>query len=220
MDLAKLGRPLHLRKHKYVFRGGQLADHVYVLEGGQIKVFRLSLTGRNVVLFFCNPSEVIGINESLLGGGSWRRQTFAQATEDSMLSAVPLDRFKAFVAQRMRVALYIIGMLSYRLNETSEKLSHLAAAHVTSRVARIILHMTSCYGKHAGEKALEMGVPLTQQELADVVGTTRPTVNRIIQTLKTDGIISVTKKYVQVEDEERLRQVAVSDSANSGNEAE
>lgn len=125
---------------------------------------------------------------------------------------VPRERFLAFIATRFRAAQYVIDALCFRLDETNEKLASFAAADMGARVARVILHMSTCYGQHVGGKAVELGVPLTQQELANVIGAARQTVNGIIQSLKADGIISVTKQHMRVEDEARLRRIAMRDT--------
>lgn len=211
-DLAKLGRRQHVPKSAYVFQAGDLASQVYLLESGQVKVYRSSVHGTQVLLFFHGQSEIIGIHETMLGVGERLRSYVAQASEDSVVFAVPRERFLAFIATRFRAAQYVIDALCFRLDETNEKLASFAAADMGARVARVILHMSACYGQHVGDKAVELGVPLTQQELANVIGAARQTVNGIIQSLKADGIISVTKQHMRVENEARLRRIAMRDT--------
>lgn len=212
LDLVKLGRRRHVLRQDYVFKTGDPASNVFLVEQGQIKIFQSSPNGQHVLLFFRSKGEIIGIHESVLGRGSRIHSCVAQASEDSVICAVPLDRFMAFLAMRFRAAQYVIDALAFRLNESSEKLASFAAADIGARLARIILHMSACYGQHVGGKAVELGVPLTQQELANIVGAARQTVNGILQSLKADGIISVTKQYMRVEDEARLRRIAMRDS--------
>ena len=211
-DLVKLGRRRHVPRHDHVFQTGDPATCVFLVEQGQIKIFQTSPNGQHVLLFFRSKGEIIGIHESVLGRGTRIHSCMALASEDSVICAVPLDRFMSFLAMRFRAAQYVIDALSFRLNESSEKLASFAAADIGARVARIILHMSACYGQHVGDKAVELGVPLTQQELANVVGAARQTVNGILQSLKADGIISVTKQYIRVEDEARLRRIAMRDA--------
>lgn len=211
-DLAKLGTRRHAPKSEYIFKSGDVAEAVYLVERGQVKIFQSSPNGPDVILFFRGEREIVGIRESVLDQGRRVRAALAQASEDSVVCVVPLEGFLAFLATRFRAAQYVIEALSFRLDETSEKLASFAAADIGARVARIILHMSACYGQHVDGKAVELGVPLTQQELANVVGAARQTVNGIIQSLKTDGIISATKQYMRVEDEARLRRIAMRDS--------
>lgn len=214
VDLAKLGRRQHVAKSSYVFQVGDLASQVYLLESGQAKVYRASAHGTQVLLFFHGQNEIIGIHETMLGDGTRLRSYAAQASEESVVCAVPRDRFLAFIAARFRVAQYVVEALCFRLDETNEKLASFAAADMGARVARVILHMSACYGQHVGGEAVELGVPLTQQELANVIGAARQTVNGIIQSLKADGIITVTKQHMRVENEVRLRRIAMRDVGN------
>lgn len=211
IDLTKLGRLHAVPKHEYVFRLGHAARQVYLLVSGQVKVSRASLEGRDVPLFFHSTAEIIGIQDALLGDGQWSRQCFAQACEDSVVSVIALEPFKSFLAMRFRAAQYVMEALCFRLNETSENLASLTAANVGPRVARIILHMSACYGRHVGAQAVELGMPLTQQELADIVGAARQTVNGVIQALKAQGVITITRQHMRVEDEALLRQIAEND---------
>lgn len=211
-DLAKLGRRQHVPKSAYVFQVGELASHVYLLESGQVKVYRSSAHGTQVLLFFHGRNEVIGIHETMLGSGERLRTYAAQASEDSVVCGVPRERFLAFLATRFRAAQYIIDALCFRLDETNEKLASFAAADMGARVARVILHMSTCYGEHVGNQAVDLGVPLTQQELANIIGAARQTVNGIIQSLKAEGIITVSKQHMRVLNESRLRRIATRDA--------
>lgn len=78
---------------------------------------------------------------------------------------------------------------------------------MAARVARIVLHMTACYGTHVGE-AMELGVPLTQQEVADMVGGARQTVNAVLSTLKAEGVLSISNKRIRIENQARLAEIA------------
>lgn len=218
IDLAKLGKRRHVPRSSHVFQTGDAASHVFLIEHGQVKIFQSSPNGQHVLLFFRSKGEIIGIRESVLGRGARIHSCTAQASEDAVVCAVPLERFMAFIAMRFRTAQYVIEALSFRLNESSEKLASFAAADIGARVARIILHMSACYGQHVGDKTVELGVPLTQQELANVVGAARQTVNGIIKSLKADGIISVTKQYMRVENEARLRRIALRDADRTDDE--
>ena len=123
-------------------------------------------------------------------------------------AAVPC---KLFLALRFRAAQYIMAALCFRPHETSENLASLTAANVGPRVARIILHMSACYGCHVGAQAVELGMPLTQQELADIAGAARQTANGVIQGLKARGVITIIRQHMRVEDEDQLRQIAEND---------
>lgn len=216
-DLAGLGKRRHVPKSAYIFQAGDLAAQVYLIEHGQAKVFYSSPTGPRVLLFFSGEGEIIGLHETVLGNGQRTHASLAQASEDCVVSAVPVERLLAFLATHFRTAHYVIEALSFRIDETNEKLASFAAADIGARVARIILHMSACYGQHIG-KAVELGVPITQQELANIVGAARQTVNGVIQTLKSDGVISISKQFIRIEDETTLQRIAMRDDPDTQND--
>lgn len=211
-DLAALGQRRHISKHAHLFNAGDTATHVFLVENGHIKLFQQSPSGTPVLLFFYGPRELFGLRAATLGQGKRVRSCSAQASEDSVVAAIPLDRFLTFLSTRPSACLHVVKTLAARLDETTERLASFAAADIGARVARVILHMSACYGEHVGGSAVELGVPLTQQELANVVGAARQTVNGILQSLKAEGIISVTKQHMRVEDDARLRRIAMRDS--------
>ena len=211
-DLAALGQRRHVAKNSYLFQVGDPATHVFLVETGHVKLFQQSPGGTPVLVFFYGQRELFGVRAATLGDGKRARSCAALASEDSVISAIPVDRFLKFLSTQQNACFHVIRTLATRLDETTERLASFAAADIGARVARIVLHMSTCYGEHVGGSAVELGVPLTQQELANVVGAARQTVNGILQSLKAEGIISVTKQHMRVEDEERLRRIAMRDS--------
>lgn len=207
-DFVRLGQRRRVAKSEYVFQAGQPASHVYLLESGQIKVLRASPSGPQVLVFVRGKGELIGIHEAVLSDGVGTRTCLAQASEDSVLSAVPMTRFLSFIAERFDTAHYVIRALSFRLEQAKDKLASFAATDIGARIARVIMHMSVSYGTRVGGTTVELGVPLTQQELADIVGATRQTVNAAIQTLKAENVITVTKNYIRIEDADRLERIA------------
>jgi CRP/FNR family transcriptional regulator len=101
----------------------------------------------------------------------------------------------------------VAATLSRRLDDSCDNLSNLALSHVAARVARLILHTGQAYGTHVG-KNVDLDIPLTQQEIADMVGAARQTVSSILSALKHEGVISMSRRHIRIENEERLRELA------------
>lgn len=216
-DIVRHGRRRHVPKSAYVFQAGDPASHVYLLESGQVKVLRASPRGPHVLLFVRSKGEIIGIHEAVLSGGVGARTCLAQALEDCVISAIPLEHFLSLLTEKSNTAHYVIRALSFRLEQAKDKLASFAATDIYARIARVILHMSASCGKRVGGKVVELGVPLTQQELADIVGVTRQTVNAAIRTLKAEKIISISRNSIRIEDSEKLDRIARGDKPAAEN---
>lgn len=208
LELARLGERRFIAKHEYVFRAGEPARCVCVVEYGYIKMFELALDGREMLMFIRAPHDLLGLRGAAQQDGKGLRTHSAQACEDSGIIWVPAEKFRAYLESHPKFALDVIEILARRLDDMCDNFSNLAATHVASRVAHIILHIGRCYGTQVGH-TVDLDIPLTQQEIADMAGAARQTVSSILNSLKNDGVISVTQKHLRIEDIKRLTDLAI-----------
>lgn len=206
LDLTLLGKHRSLAKNEYAFRAGEPAHSVYVVEYGHLKVFEPMPDGREVLVFIRASGEILGLRGVLYPDGQGIRTYTAQACEDSRILSIPAQDFRMYLEGHPKIALEICETLTLRLNETCDKLSNLAQTQVAARVANLILYIGRCYGTHMGD-GVDLNVPFTQQEIADMVGAARQTVSGILTTLKLEGVISVTQKHIRIENIEKLKKL-------------
>jgi CRP/FNR family transcriptional regulator len=199
--LHALGTHRNYAKGEAVFRVGDPGAHVYFLETGRVKIFQPSESGREVILWFCLPGEIFGLAEVARGGGG--RVVSAQACEASRVLAVSQDAFRGFVASRPRAALLSMQVLSSRLRGLSDVMVNLIADDVDTRIAKLILRLGARYGRREG-RVIHLDLPLTHQEIADMVGTTRQTVTSVLSRLKKQGVLSIDTHRIHIESEELL----------------
>lgn len=206
-ELVRIGNIREVRKNDYSFHAGTDAADIYLLEQGCIKIFGTSPEGTEMLLCVSSAGELYGLSEALRLADEPRHTYDAIACEDSRVIVIPRPQFRSLLSRQSALAIHVIETLSYRLDESRHKLVNLTSTNMAARVARIVLHMTACYGTHVGE-AMELGVPLTQQEVADMVGGARQTVNAVLSTLKAEGILSISNKRIRIENQARLAEIA------------
>jgi len=193
-----------LAKDEAVFRVGDPGTRVYFLESGRVKIYQPAESGREVILWFCLPGEIFGLAEVARGGG---RVVAAQACEASTVLVVPEDVFRAYIAVRPQAALLSLQVLSARLRGLSDVLVNLVADDVDTRIAKLILRLGARYGRREAH-VIYLDIPLTHQEIADMVGTTRQTVTSALSRLKRQGVLSIDMHRIQIESEELLSGLA------------
>ena len=206
-DYAALARIARLKKYSkgvFVFSAGSPGETVYFLSRGKIKIGQFSPAGREVILWFCLAGEIFGLAEVARGGG---RVVHAQACEDSEVLAVPQDEYKAFIEGHARVALLSMQVLSSRLRVLGDMFVNLVADDVDTRIAKLILRLSARYGVRSDTDIL-LSIPLTHQEIADMVGTTRQTATSVLSRLKRKGVLSIENHRIVIESEEFLNEIS------------
>ena len=190
-------------KGDLVFHVGAPGNHVYFLRSGKVKICQSSPLGRDVILWFCFPGEIFGLAEVARGGG---RVVSAQACEHSELFAVSHEQFRNFLAGHPQAALLSMQVLSSRLRILGEMFVNLVADDVNTRIAKLILRLSARYGTRVGTEIF-LNIPLTHQEIADMIGTSRQTVTSALSALKRQGVLSIDNHRIHIESEELLNAI-------------
>lgn len=202
-DLVAAARPQQYCKGDLVFHAGEPGHHVYFLKSGKVKIYQLSPLGREVILWFCLPGEIFGLAEVARGGG---REVSAQACETSDVLTVSQEQFKSFLRERPDAGLLCMQVLSSRLRILGDVLVNLVSDDVNTRIAKLILRLSARYGRRVGREVF-LAIPLTHQEIADMVGTSRQSVTSALSTLKRQGVLSIDNHRIHIESEELLNEM-------------
>lgn len=193
----------HYGKGDFVFHSGAPGSNVYFLRSGKVKIHQLSPLGREVILWFCFAGEIFGLAEVARGGG---RVVNAQACEPSEVLAVAQEKFRGFLDHHPRIAMLSMQVLSSRLRVLGDMFVNLVADDVNTRIAKLILRLSARYGTRVG-KEIFLNIPLTHQEIADMVGTSRQTVTSALSALKRRGVLSIDSHRIHIESEELLNEL-------------
>lgn len=193
----------HYGKGDFVFSSGAPGSNVYFLRSGKVKIHQLSPLGREVILWFCFAGEIFGLAEVARGGG---RVVNAQACEPSEVLAVSQEKFRDFLDHHPRIAMLSMQVLSSRLRVLGEMFVNLVSDDVNTRIAKLILRLSARYGTRVGKEVF-LNIPLTHQEIADMVGTSRQTVTSALGALKRRGVLSIDSHRIHIESEELLNEL-------------
>lgn len=206
-DLSALeaaGKIQRFDKGALIFRSGGPGENVYFLRAGKVKIHQLSPLGREVILWFCFAGEIFGLAEVARGGG---RVVNAQACAGSEVLTVSRDRFTKYVHARPHVAMLSMQVLSSRLRVLGEMVVNLVSDDVDTRIIKLIVRLGARYGVRTGNE-IALQIPLTHQEIADMVGTSRQTVTSVLGALKRRGVISIDNRLIQMDSANLARDLA------------
>ncbi len=183
-----------------IFREGDRGDALYVITSGKVKLGRTSADGRESLLSVMGPGEMFG-ELSLFDPGP--RLTSATAVNDSNLIALYNKDLRTFIADHPEVAMQMLAGLARRLRRTNEGLSDLVFTDVPGRVAKALLDLAARFGQPMDD-GLRVGHDLTQEELAQLVGASRETVNKALADFAARGWLTLGAKSVTLVDMDRL----------------
>lgn len=187
-----------------LFHEHQPSDRVLFVLGGRVKVASISDDGRERVLAFRGPGEVLGELSAIDGRP---RSATVTAVDEVQALAVPAADFRSFLERHPRTALFLLKALIGRLREADRKRVEFGATDTIGRVAARLLELAARYGRMT-PAGVRIDLPITQEELAGWVGSSREGVNKALQTLKQLGWIDTERRSITVLDEAALKQRA------------
>ena len=185
-DLLQLAARRALTRGELVFKAGSAGDYVYFLESGRVKIYHLSPSGKEILLWFCIPGEIFGLAEVCHGGG---RQVYAETCEPSQVLSVRQDDFQKFLATHPPAALLVNDVLACRLRNLGNIIQSLVASDVNERVAQLLVRLAATHGQKTQNGDIALDIRLTHQEMANMIGTTRQSVTSALNRLRRQGVL-------------------------------
>jgi CRP-like cAMP-binding protein len=183
-----------------IFAEGEPGDRLYIIQSGKVKLGRKSPDGRENLLWIACPSDMFG-ELSIFDPGP-RTSTATTVTE---VRAVSMDRpaLREWITKRPEIAEQLLRAVARRLRRTNNMLSEQIFTDVPGRVARALLQFAQRFGsQEAG--LLRVTHDLTQEEIAQLVGASRETVNKALADFAHRGWLRLEGKSVLILDPERL----------------
>ena len=192
--------PVDFRSGHTVFVEGEPGDRLYIVISGKVKIGRRAPDGRENLLTVMGPSDMFG-ELSIFDPGP----RTSSATSITEVRAVPMDRetVRAWIADRPEIAEKLLRVLARRLRRTNHDLADLIFTDVPGRVAKQLLRLAQRFGTQDGD-VLRVTHDLTQEEIAQLVGASRETVNKALSDFAHRGWIRLEGKSVLIRDCEHL----------------
>ncbi len=194
MDTVKIA------KGSILFKEGDDGEHLYVIVDGKLKLGTSSGDGRENLLSILGPGEMFG-ELSLFDPGP--RTSTATAVTDAKLLSLSHEKVIPWLKQNPEVSLQLLTRLSQRLRRTNEAVGDLVFSDVPGRVAKALIDLGDRFGKTTPEGLL-VNHDLTQEELAQLVGASRETVNKALADFAGRGWLKLDGRSVLIADVDRL----------------
>ncbi|HCR16840.1 MAG TPA: Crp/Fnr family transcriptional regulator [Candidatus Latescibacteria bacterium] len=183
--LSQVALPRLFPKDRVVIMAEDEGDTLFVISTGQVKVSIVSEDGREVILSMLGKGNFFGEMSLLDGHPRSANVTTMQETELLMLRRAD---FLRLIQNKPQIAVKLLAVLASRLRKTDRKIKGLALSDVTGRITQTLLQLAEEQGSTTPEGVLIHNRP-THQDLANMSGTTRETVSRVLKRLESQGYI-------------------------------
>lgn len=191
---------------EFIFQKGEPGRALYIILSGMVRISLTSQSRGEAVLAIVGRGEFLG-ELSFLDGQI--RDATAVALDTTETLVLNRDDFLPFIEKHPGVALEILSVLSGRIRKANNLISDCHFLDVRSRVAKKLLELADIFGHHVAG-GTEIDFRLNQQDLADMVGTTRESVNRALSVLAGSGVITMDRQKIIVLSRDGLRRSVLS----------
>ena len=195
---------VHLDRGERLFSEGDPGDKLYIILSGKIKLTKAAPDGRENLLSVHGPGEMFG---ELSLFDPIPRTSSATAVVNADLAGIAHDDLRSWLSTRPEVAIHLLQALAQRLRRINEVKADLVFTDVPGRVAKALLDLAERFGS-PGMLGIQVSHDLTQEELAQLVGASRETVNKALADFAARGWIQLAAKSVLITDVDRLRKRA------------
>src|SRR5580658_4942803 len=195
---------VRLNRGERLFSEGDAGDKLYIILSGKIKLTKASVDGRENLQSVHGPGEMFG---ELSLFDPVPRTASATAITDTELAGLAHDDVRAWLSSRPEVSMHLLQALAQRLRRINEVKADLVFTDVPGRVAKALLDLEERFGVPTPD-GIQVNHDLTQEELAQLVGASRETVNKALADFAARGWIQLAAKSVLIVDNDRLRKRA------------
>ncbi len=192
-------RTVRISRHASVYICGDQDEMVYFIESGQIKLLMLSPEGKECLLAIHSAGDIFG---ELCVSGSGARLETATAMEETILKKIPRSQFLARLSRDSLLEGFV-RYLAVRIAEQQQVIANLVTVDSEQRLGKTLLQLARTLGKK-DQQSTRIELKISHDELAEMVGTTRPRISLFMQRFRNLGLIETNLDRFLVVNEKKL----------------
>jgi CRP-like cAMP-binding protein len=196
MEIEKMTPMLTIRKGVCVQSPDTFREGLYLLKVGKLKLYKISPEGKQFIVSILGAGNVFGEIDSFSLG---TRDTFIETMDETILCSIGKEQFESFLVDRPHLTLNMLKELSRLLKERDEMLAQLALGNVKDRALHLLKTLALKFGVAEGGCYHKIDMPLSHQEIANMIGSTRETVTMVLNELSKEGTIRIGRMSIQVQ---------------------
>ena len=199
-EILDAATPMRFDPGVAVFSEGMPVERFFLLLDGHIRVIRTTPGGDQIIALHIAPGQLFGIGAAL---GRTTYPATAMTADDCLALAWPNQLWAGFTERYEGFATETYKVVGERLGELNNRIVEMATQAVEQRVACAILRLITQTGRKV-DGGIEIGLPITRQNISDMTGTTLHTVSRLLSGWERDGIVMSERRKITVTAPHRL----------------
>jgi CRP-like cAMP-binding protein len=188
-------------KFEFVFMPDEPAEHVYILLKGRVKTGTFSAEGREVIKEILQPEALFG--DLALTGESLRSEYAQVLHDEAEILVIKVADMLRLMQQNQRLVFACLTHLTQRLQRVEERLTKLVLKDARERIIEFLVETAGKEGRRVGFETL-VKHHLTQQDIANLTGTSRQTVTSVLNDLRKSNLIYFNRNSILIRDIEKL----------------
>lgn len=191
-----------LTKKSVIFTEGSEKESIYFIKDGLVKAYKTDENGHEQIVSFLKTGDMFPHT------GFFNPNPYPATAEtivDTKLLAIPVRLFESLLLGNPSIGIKLMRVMGDKIRELQEKLQVLTGQDVKHRVLTFLLQLADQLGEWNGSK-VTINLPMTHQEFANSIGTTRETINRLLNQFSKDELLEVDRSRIVIIDLEALKQ--------------
>lgn len=204
-EIEKLGDMTHaedMEADQTVYFPGDTSDTVFILKRGRVRITQFGPEGQEHTLAILGPGSIFG--EMSLAGEK-KRRTRAETLKESFICAASKEHFLDFLRDHPEINFRITKMFGDRRREIESKVEKLIFQDASGQLAWVLLDLFEKFSENGGESGAPK-ITFSHEDLAELVGLTRPTVTNLLNNFQEEGLVEIGHRQLILKDEIGLRQ--------------
>jgi len=186
---------VNLPKHAKLLEEGQMPEGIFVLLRGSVKLFVSLKGGKMLILRVVQSGEVLGLSATM---SSKPAEYTAETLSPTQFLYVPRKDFLALLEEHPEICISVVEVLSHQLREAVNMIHYSSGSQPAVEKLADLLELWVAESGRMTERGVEFKLPLTQEEIGQMIGVSRETVSRLIAEFEEEGILELEGSHVRI----------------------
>ena len=193
MEIIRESSVRRLPARSPIGAAGEEAQSVYLLLQGRAKVCYMTPEGKQPILYFVGPDELIGEQSIFTGKHS---EDHVETIESSRVACIPTRLLRGLALGEPAFTTSLSELVSRRRSQTENRIRHLLFLSNRERLTHLLLDLAEQHGAVVGGGQVDLDVKLSHQDLANFIGSTRETVTVVLGKMQSEGLLTVRRRRI------------------------
>lgn len=197
------GERLSFSKNEYIYLPDDKENTIFVVDSGEVFISKMQEEGKELILKLLSKDSLFGATRLYVKNNEYG--TYAKAKSDTIIKSLTWAQFKVHL-EEPKIKNEMIEFIEIESERYATKMRDMLMHGKNGALAGTLIRLSNSYGEETAD-GIFIKTKLTNQELANMCGTTREGINRALNILKEESLISIENKFIIIHDLSSLRRI-------------